>query len=83
MKKSLHTKEHKALIKTLYSLRVGTGLRQVDLAERIGEPQSFISKIEQGERRLDLIELRIIIRAMGASLPEFIEQFEKNLNEAG
>ena len=82
MKKSLKSLEHKALLKTLYSLRIGAGLRQIDLAERIDEPQSFISKVEQGERRLDIVELKIMVEAMGASLPEFIQQFETNINEA-
>jgi len=82
MKKSLKSLEHKALLKTLYSLRVGLGLRQIDLAEKIEEPQSFISKVEQGERRLDIIELKVIVEAMGVSLSEFVEQFELNINEA-
>ena len=82
MNKSLNSKEYKSLIKTLYSLRVGAGLRQVDLANKIGEPQSFISKIEQGERRLDVVELRKIVLAMDVSLAEFIDLFEKNINES-
>ena len=81
MKKSLKTSEHLALLKTLYSLRVGAGLRQSDLASLIDEPQSFISKIEQGERRLDIIELRIIVNAIGVTLEDFVKQFEKNINE--
>jgi len=81
MKKSLKTSEHLALLKTLYSLRVGAGLRQSDLASLIDEPQSFISKIEQGERRLDIIELRIIVNAIGVTLQDFVKQFEKNINE--
>jgi len=81
MKKSLKTSEHLALLKTLYSLRVGAGLRQSDLASLIDEPLSFISKIEQGERRLDIIELRIIVNAIGVTLQDFVKQFEKNINE--
>lgn len=80
MKKSLKTSEHLALLKTLYSLRIGAGFRQSDLATLIDEPQSFISKIEQGERRLDIIELRVIVTAMGVTLSDFIKEFEKNIN---
>ena len=81
MRKSLKTPEHLALLKTIYSLRVGSGLRQSDLAKLIDEPQSFISKIEQGERRLDIIELRVIVKALGTTLQDFIIEFEKNINE--
>lgn len=61
----------------LQQLRLKAGLRQIDLAKKIGEPQSYVSKFESGERRLDLYELRIICRALGVELTDFVGRFEK------
>ncbi len=81
VKKSLNKTEHKTLLEQLYRLRMSSGLRQLDLAEELGVPQSFVSKIESGERRIDLIELREICIALGSNLTEFINEFEKALNK--
>ena len=61
----------------LRNLRVTAGLRQIDLAKKIGEPQSYVSKFESGERRLDLYELRVICRALGVELIDFVDQIER------
>lgn len=60
---------------------MGAGLKQTDLADILDVPQSFVSKIETGERGLDLVELKIVVEAMGATLSEFVAEFEKNVNE--
>ena len=81
VKKTLNKKEYKILLEQLYRLRLGSGLRQSDLADKLQVTQSFISKIESGERRIDLIELREICIALGSNLKEFINEFEKALTK--
>jgi transcriptional regulator with XRE-family HTH domain len=49
------------------------------MAERLGQPQSFVSKYESGERRLDLIQLRQICEAVGTTLERFVRRLEKSL----
>jgi len=63
----------------LREIRLDADLRQSELAKRLGQPQSFVSKYESGERRLDLLELRQVCEAVGISLKEFIRKFEKSL----
>ena len=81
--KTLHRNERRVLRQLLKEARQQAGLRQVDLAARMGVPQSLVSKIEVGERRLDLLELRAICKALGLSLGEFVARFEKRLGSAG
>lgn len=70
----------------LYSLirqiRKNAGLRQIDIATKLNLPQSFVSKYESGERRLDLIELESICLAVGISLKEFICLYEEITSES-
>jgi len=63
----------------LRQLRVEAGLKQEEVASRLERPQSFVSKYETGERRLDVLELREVCRAMGLTLPEFVQRLEMGL----
>ena len=56
-------------------------MRQVDLANQLRQPQSYVSKYESGERRLDLLELRQICNALGTSLEAFIRRLESAFDE--
>jgi ribosome-binding protein aMBF1 (putative translation factor) len=58
MSKSVYSKDYKEIIRRLKKARVEAGLAQQDVADKLGKPQSFISKIESGERRLDVAEMK-------------------------
>lgn len=60
----------------LQRVRTEAGLRQEDLAEKLGQPQSFVSRCESGERRVDVMELREICEALGTTLAEFVRRLE-------
>jgi len=60
------------LLDALKCLRVDRKLTQVELANKLQRPQSYISKYEKGERRLDLIEISEICIACNTSLAEFV-----------
>jgi len=81
MDKTLYSRRQLELQRLLRELRTQAGLRQQDIAEKIDEPQSFVSKYESGERRLDLLELREVCQALGCSLARFVTLLEKRLPE--
>jgi len=64
--KSVRTDAYQAVILSLKKARKGARLTQQQLARRLGRPQSFIAKIESGERRVDVAEFIAIVRAAGA-----------------
>ncbi|MBL4592155.1 MAG: helix-turn-helix transcriptional regulator [Phycisphaerales bacterium] len=78
MERSLHSLKLKRLQNLLRQVRDDAGLRQVDLADKLASPQSFVSKYESGERCLDLLELEQVCSALGISLQEFIHRYEES-----
>ncbi len=79
MEKSIGTHAQAHLRHVLRTARLEAGLSQHELAERLGEPQSFVSKYESGVRRLDLLELRQIAVALDISLTSLVQRFEDGL----
>jgi predicted transcriptional regulator len=65
MRASLRSPRYRALQRTLIAMRHAQGLTQTALAKRLSQPQSFVAKIEGGERRLDVFEFIDIVRALG------------------
>ena len=66
MARSTHSEPYKLLLEMLIEARTRAGVTQVELAARLGRPQPFISFVERGERRVDVIEFYAIMKALGA-----------------
>jgi transcriptional regulator with XRE-family HTH domain len=69
--------ERKAFLGLLRRIRVDAKLTQADLAKILAVTQARISKYEQGERRVDILELKNICVAVGFPLTEFSRQLEE------
>lgn len=64
----------------LREMRRSAGLTQVELAHKIGSDQTFVSRYERGERRLDLVEIAEICEACGTTLSALVAAFEQAPN---
>ncbi|EMI44892.1 helix-turn-helix domain-containing protein [Rhodopirellula sp. SWK7] len=79
VEKNLYTDRQKVLLALLRECRERANLRQADVAERLEKPQSFVSKYESGERRLEVLELLDVCEAMDITLVNFVRRLEKRL----
>lgn len=59
----------------LRQVRVDANLTQAQVAEKIGQTQSYVSKYESGEQRLDLVELEAVCNAVGIDLVDFVRRY--------
>ena len=69
MNKSIYTKDYREIINRLKQARIDIGLSQQAVADKLSKPQSYVSKIESGERRLDVVEVK-----------KFAEIYKKDIN---
>jgi transcriptional regulator with XRE-family HTH domain len=79
MQKTLYTRQYEVMLGMLREARTDAGMTQVDLAKKLDMSQSDVSKCEQGARRLDVIELKLWIEAVGGQLQAFLQAFEARL----
>lgn len=79
MLKSLHTQSNQVFLAMLRRRRQLVRLRQADVAQRLGRGQSTVSKIERGVRRLDVIELRAWLAALGVDFVDFMSELDCRL----
>jgi transcriptional regulator with XRE-family HTH domain len=73
MTTSIYTNEYKIVLKRLREARDEVNLMQVDVAKKLNKPQSYVSKIERGDRRIDVAELSILAKIYKKPLDYFIK----------
>lgn len=79
MAKPIHRGEYETVRALLRELRTGARMKQTELSRALGKPQPYISAIETGHRRVDLVEIRDICKVLGVTLVEFVTSLEKAL----
>jgi transcriptional regulator with XRE-family HTH domain len=81
--KTIHDDAYQVLVECLRRARQEANITQVELANQLGADQSYVSKYERSERRLDIIEVRTICRVLKVDLLDFVTTFEKGLKKRG
>jgi transcriptional regulator with XRE-family HTH domain len=77
MPKTIFSAGQDRFLKVLRQTRESAGMTQVQLARKLKVQQSFVSKIESGERRVDIVELETICKALRTSLTDFVQNYER------
>lgn len=79
MEKTIHSNAYALFIDLLRAHREKQGLTQQAVATAMGATQTFVSKCERGERRLDVFELYLWCKALGVSMATFVQSFDDAL----
>lgn len=73
MEKTLTSDAHAKLVRMLIQKRESVGITQAELANKLGEYQSFVARLESGQRRIDVVEFLTLARALEFDAASFIE----------
>jgi transcriptional regulator with XRE-family HTH domain len=76
MARTIRSSGHEALCQALIDARKTAGLTQADLAARLHCHQSFVARVESGQRRIDVVELVVLARALGADAAPILRLVE-------
>ena len=75
--KSIHSKQYATFLRTLVDKRKSANITQQQLALRLGKPQSYVSKLERAERRMDIIEFLSIASVLGVDPCAIVRKLAK------
>lgn len=79
--KTIYSKDYATFLDLLREVREKAGVSQIELAKRLAESQSFVSKCERGERRIDILELVTLCKALNIDIIEFTKTLVKRLKK--
>jgi len=79
MSNKLWDKKQETFRKAIKEIRVNRNLKQIELAKKLKKPQSFVSKYETGERKLDFVEISEICKACGITIETFAKLYNRKL----
>jgi transcriptional regulator with XRE-family HTH domain len=74
--KSTYTEAYQKLLVEIVAARKASGMTQAELAAGLGRPQSYVSKIETGERRVDVVELVEIAKRINLDVSSVLERLK-------
>ena len=80
MPSSLHSHQYNIFRSLLITARQESGLTQTQIAQQLSKPQSFVSKYERGERRLDFAEFIELAGILGIDIGIFVESYQSALS---
>lgn len=80
--KTLTTNRHAALIKMLIEARERAGLTQTEYAKQLGEYQSYVARLESGQRRVDVVELIAFSSILGIDPVEMVRHLQEDIHES-
>lgn len=81
MPKAIYRPEYEVFLTLLKARRINAGLTQVDCSRALGRPQSFMSDVERGVRRLDIIQIYDLCTVLGCDVVELIKDFANGICE--
>jgi transcriptional regulator with XRE-family HTH domain len=82
MPKTIYRPEHVALLRLLKRYRTESKLTQAECSKALNRPQSFMSDVENGTRRLDIVQLRDLCAVLGISLSRLVQELEDAISGA-
>ncbi|MFS1290233.1 helix-turn-helix domain-containing protein [Pseudomonas piscis] len=79
MTKAIYRKEHELFLSLLKKRRIAAGLTQAQCSSALNRPQSFMSDVERGTRRLDIVQISDLCTVLKCDLVDLVREFHDSI----